>query len=133
LDLASGEGDEFTGGIVGDVRLIAKHQDQSKMLNRLDWHRATTNGRQCLLHKLVGKGTPGSLRSRHHGLLAESGDPSLFPLYQNYGLTTTLFVKRTTKRFAEEIRCLQERNTETTTLIVKRTTKVEGGVANGSR
>ena len=72
-----------------------KHE--TKALNKLNSDRPTTNGVERHLHEIVGKITTRRTRAWHSGFLSLPGFfRESISFYQKSGLTTTLFVKRTT-------------------------------------
>jgi hypothetical protein len=73
-------------------------QRETKALNDLNRSGSSPNGIECHLHEIVGEITTSGLRTWHSGFLSVPGySEGVTSLYQRSKLTTTLFVKRTTK------------------------------------
>ena len=77
-----------------------KEQREAITLNDLNRRGSPTNGIERVLHEIIGKVTTSGNWTWHSGFLTLPGFfRELRLLYQKSKLSTTLFVKRTTKPF----------------------------------
>ena len=104
LHLPSGQTHLLGRLVVSHVGLLVKQQHQPKALHDLDRHGSAADGVQGLLHEIVGESTRSGAWSWHSGFLSLPGFFGEFiSFYQKSAVTTTLFVKRTTKPQAVKI------------------------------
>ena len=102
LHLPKGKAHRIGSVLVPQAGLFMKEQREAIALNDLNRRGSSTNGVECVLHEIVGEVTTSGKWTWHSGFLSLPGFFwGLISLYQKSRLSTTLFVKRTTKRQAE--------------------------------
>ena len=97
LDLSNGQTDRLGRLLVSQAGLFMKQQRKPKALHDLNRHGSSANGVECLLHEIVREGTTSGLGPGIAASFPCRAFLGVTSLYQRSDVTTTLFVKRTTK------------------------------------